>query len=697
MPVRSQVRPGSPSDIPLPVRFRVIQTPYYVITTDLPPEEAQEAALRMTRMAEEYAERTKGFSGRVTKRLPFYLFQDIRDYNTYGGPVGSAGVFQIQGNDRRLLAFAGEATNPRRWEVIQHEGFHQFADAAIGRLPPWIDEGLAEYFGEAIWTGDGFVTGAIPPERLKRLRARMTEGRLLAVRDMMQLQPDQWNFMISPNNYHQAWSMTQFLAHGDNGKYQAGFNNFMRAVNRKVPWEKAWVDTFGATDGFEPKWSGWYAKLPDDPTAELYTRATLSTIASFVARAHAERRGYRTLEDLAAAMKVGEFKPTGENWLPYRLLEEAVVRSRRDATTFSIEPARVKSDPPAVVAVRPDGTRLVATSPARFAVPVKVTITATSGAVAVRPVPSIAPPTANPGTPPAFNPPANAPGLPPATPARPPEPPKVAVAPPDASARPPMTPPVLVRPEAPAGVGPNLPAAGGPIQVAAGVSPGREKAVEFVAANNVFGPDHDVVAKVIKASAEVAKTGSNLRVTLGPKMMKSGRLTDVIVLEERCFVIEYTPQQRARIDIGDKTVMTMRFGMPPWTRTLQTVDQVTTLFTPMPLSADEPLKWKTKIDRSDAPDERPYATRVRYLLANGNSFENTAIYKSAPKAGAILSYQSHKMPKLEGPEPILAFVDVVHPATETDKIEILSNTMAFVLDVAVQPEGDPAAPAKPVE
>ena len=33
-------------------------------------------------------------------------------------------------------------------------------------MPTWLNEGLAEYFGEGIFTGDGFVTGVISPERL---------------------------------------------------------------------------------------------------------------------------------------------------------------------------------------------------------------------------------------------------------------------------------------------------------------------------------------------------------------------------------------------------------------------------------------------------------------------------------------------------------------------------------------------------
>ena len=47
------------------------QSPYYVIHTDLPDDEAKEAVIRMTKMAEEYRDRTRDFSGVIRSRLPF--------------------------------------------------------------------------------------------------------------------------------------------------------------------------------------------------------------------------------------------------------------------------------------------------------------------------------------------------------------------------------------------------------------------------------------------------------------------------------------------------------------------------------------------------------------------------------------------------------------------------------------------------
>ncbi|HMO25788.1 MAG TPA: hypothetical protein PKB10_05915, partial [Tepidisphaeraceae bacterium] len=147
------------------------ETRYYILYTDLSDEEAREAAVRMTKMAEEYADRTRDFAGAIRQKFDFYLFRDKEAYYAAGGPRGSAGVFDGQS----LKAIAGEQLTDQTWHAVQHEGFHQFAHYVIGNdnMPIWVNEGLAEYFGEAIFTGDGFVSGVMPGWRVRRIKSAM--------------------------------------------------------------------------------------------------------------------------------------------------------------------------------------------------------------------------------------------------------------------------------------------------------------------------------------------------------------------------------------------------------------------------------------------------------------------------------------------------------------------------------------------
>jgi hypothetical protein len=308
-------------DRPERAKLQVYQTPYYILHTDLEPDHAREAAIRMTRMAEEYHRRTRDFAGRIRTRLPFYLYRFHRDYYEAGGIRGTAGLF----DGTTLRAVAGEAPTEVTWHVIQHEGFHQFARHVIGgEIPIWANEGLADYFGEAQWTGDGFVSGVIPHWRLTRVRKRLEEGAFRPIEEMMDLSHAQWNAQITQANYDQAWMMVHFLAHGDNGKYQQAFGAFLSNISKGKRWPQAWKQTFGDTDGFETRWRAFWQNLPDHPTAELYAQATVSTLTSFLARASSQRQRFDTLDAFLQAGRAGEIKMHAEDWLPQSLLNRAL-------------------------------------------------------------------------------------------------------------------------------------------------------------------------------------------------------------------------------------------------------------------------------------------------------------------------------------------------------------------------------------
>src|SRR5581483_10129912 len=286
VPRAAQQTPSGP--LPTVQGLAVYDTPYYVIHTDINPTDAREAAIRMTKMAEEYLRRTKSFSGPIRHKLPFYLYRTEEEYRAAGGIKGSAGLFDCN----ELLAIAGEHPDANTWHTVQHEGFHQFAAAVVGELPVWVNEGIAEYFGEAVFTGDSFVSGVIPPWRLKRVKEEIRSGRFKPIGEMMQMPHDQWNDDLSIANYDQAWSMVQFLTHGDDGKYADAFSSFMVQLGRGRAWEQAWRQTFGDTAGFEQRWKQWWMNLPDDPTAARYAYATTSTLTGYVARAFSQRQTF---------------------------------------------------------------------------------------------------------------------------------------------------------------------------------------------------------------------------------------------------------------------------------------------------------------------------------------------------------------------------------------------------------------------
>lgn len=336
-----------------PAALRVYATPCYLIRTDLDEDEAREAVVRTTRMAEEYRQRTKGFSGRISQRLPFYLFRHEADYIAAGGRAGTVGVF----TGEKLMAVAGEHPDDRTWHTVQHEGFHQFARSVIrGDLPAWVNEGLAEYFGEGRFTGDSLITGLLPPWRLSRVKRSIEEGRFRSLRDMMLLSYDDWNGEMALVNYDQAWSMAHFLIHADQDKYQSAFVSFLNAVGRGAAYEKAWLDAFGPPEEFEARWRKYYLDLPDDPTAELYDRVLLSTMTSFLARATSQKQSFPSFDAFLAAGRNEQIKSHPDDWLPPALLQETI-KALDEKGHWSLEMGPSKL--PQLAREYPDGVRVI--------------------------------------------------------------------------------------------------------------------------------------------------------------------------------------------------------------------------------------------------------------------------------------------------------------------------------------------------
>lgn len=303
--------------------MRTYETKYYTVYSDLDIQNVRAAVQRITLMAEEYHRRTKEFGRTVNKRLPFYLFGSLESYTLAGGPIGTAGYF----DGTKLVALVLPEASETAWQTIQHEGFHQFVDAAIGReIPIWANEGMAEYFGYGIFTGDDFYTGAIPPEMLKTVKTAIKENRFKNLNAMMRLSHRSWNEEMDSLNYAQAWSMVYFMAHADE-RYQKAFVRFLRAVSRGTDWEKAWTRACGTdTAAFELRWKEYWLGLPDNPTAEIEAQATVSTLTSFYARAFAKRQFFDDFEAFVRAAKAGQIQVEDEDWLPPYLLSDALER-----------------------------------------------------------------------------------------------------------------------------------------------------------------------------------------------------------------------------------------------------------------------------------------------------------------------------------------------------------------------------------
>lgn len=296
-----------------------VATDDYIIRTDLPPERLELVLHRLKCLTAEYRKRTDGLSDHQDDRqLPFYLFQHEADYRQAGGAAGSVGLY----DRKRLLAWVGPQDDSRTWHVIQHEAFHQYLDFKLGEIPIWLNEGLAEYFGESLFTGDGFVSGIVPPWRLERLQKDIRQNRHLPLEQFMSLSHEKWNHDLSIQHYDQAWSLVQFLAHGQNGRHRKAFVRLIGQGDQMT--QRSFVEAFGPVAEVETQWRTFWLDYPVRVGRHAYARAAVETLTSYLARARLAGQSVRSFSHLQSLVAADQLRQPRRNALPVQTLSECL-------------------------------------------------------------------------------------------------------------------------------------------------------------------------------------------------------------------------------------------------------------------------------------------------------------------------------------------------------------------------------------
>jgi hypothetical protein len=263
--------------------IRTFSTSHYQIQTDLDADFAKELAVRMDAMYDEYSRRFAGIAQPGgDKPLKVYLFARRSDYLQLVGPgyQHTGGLFMPTRG--ALAAFVeGQGRDGLR-RTLQHEAFHQFAYRAVGeRLPPWLNEGLAQVFEEALWTGNEFFLYEIPPRRVRQLREDLQAGRLIDFSTLAMLTAEQWSAPLSDDSaaaaarYNQAWAITHFLATGHDGQgnpYLPRLLSLLQALHSGRDSREAMARVFPDAGAIHHQFLDFAANLKPTPTAQLLER-----------------------------------------------------------------------------------------------------------------------------------------------------------------------------------------------------------------------------------------------------------------------------------------------------------------------------------------------------------------------------------------------------------------------------------------
>lgn len=291
------------------------ESKHYHIYTTLPETRIEPYAKHMDLVWEAYIDL-------MGKALPLprdydkpflYLLEDREEYietlSLIGiDAAGSGGIFftrpYVDENGPQL--FKGLATwvepsripslRSRSISLLQHEGFHQYAHAAIGReLPLWANEGLAEYFSHCLVIRRRVMTGIVDAHSLRSVQDAIENRNFIEFDELLDITSEQWWANMRPGNeggkgslqYYQSWSIVYFLFHGDRGRYRKAFTGYLKALAEGEEHAAAFEDAFGKNSrrDFRRKWLKYMMEAEPDRMGEAIDNM------SFIAG------GYQWLDD----------------------------------------------------------------------------------------------------------------------------------------------------------------------------------------------------------------------------------------------------------------------------------------------------------------------------------------------------------------------------------------------------------------
>lgn len=289
----------------------------YEITTTLERDMARQVAVHMDLAHAYYSDRFAGFRSRQLQQHPLHVFATRQGYLDFLAThdingAGSSGMFFVSRKGSGLATFLEDQGLSGMLRTLRHEGFHQFAHSKIGpNLPQWVNEGMAEYFAEAIVVEGRFTPGHVSPAALQNVQRAVAEDDFIPFEELLNLSTDAWGERVRNGDarllYDQSWSMVHFLVHAD-PRYRAAFESYLAELGRGHDSRRAFNKAFNSPDyaAFERAWKQYVENL--EPTPETTAALRLRFLGEGLRLLHERDVAVESIDHLQTLLRAGEFR-----------------------------------------------------------------------------------------------------------------------------------------------------------------------------------------------------------------------------------------------------------------------------------------------------------------------------------------------------------------------------------------------------
>ena len=159
-------------------------------------------------------------------------FSNFKPVDADGKRSEWAGGYFQSGEDVNYIALSIEGDESETYRTIYHEYIHSLVnnDLGLSNIPAWFSEGIAEYYEQLTIENDQKVTlGAINEDNLELLR----QNKLIPFETFFSID----NYSLNKQGtdgvglfYAQAWALTHFLIHDNNGTRNPQLSKFLNLL-----------------------------------------------------------------------------------------------------------------------------------------------------------------------------------------------------------------------------------------------------------------------------------------------------------------------------------------------------------------------------------------------------------------------------------------------------------------------------------
>ncbi len=206
----------------------------------------------MTTLLGQYERYFQNWSGKSGARI--VVFDNPDDFRKYaGGTValthaGLAGYCHLKTDEAgnqfyELVTFESQ----NLWQVLAHEGFHQFIGYELGQqIPMWLNEGMAQYFETAFIIGSQFHVGQVSRGKLLYAQALILNKQAPPLSQLIQW--DRATFYANANvAYPMSWALVYYLVNSHDERFgQSEFRRYMQDLKYGQDDYRSFQRRFGA-------------------------------------------------------------------------------------------------------------------------------------------------------------------------------------------------------------------------------------------------------------------------------------------------------------------------------------------------------------------------------------------------------------------------------------------------------------------